>query len=241
MGINDVLNRLTLDQLLRYAYGGGLLIFFAYIFRPYEVGRMIESMGVIFAPLFILGLGIVVYVISRGLLCEYVTSPIVHTFHFIWDKMREILSKDDKITSPTGYLYELGIKGFWKYFKRREAYTSIRRLFNFNQPQHKKLRKHFDNAHSTHHVLWITIYMLMLVGFIMWRTGLEPKLFSTIFNPLYLVFLIIFLFCSAIVSEIHQFQYECRIIKTYNTMESGERITVFLREYGFINTPKEKK
>lgn len=241
MDINDLLGKLGLNQLLRYAYGGGLLIFFAYIFRPDKVGKMIESMGVIFAPLFFLGVGVVVYVFNRNVIGEYVAYPIIHIFHFVWDKLSGRNSKEKKITSPTSYLNSLGIKGVRKYFVRREAYTTIRRLFNFDKPQHNKLREKLDIAHAKHHVLWITIYILILVGIYMVITKAKPVLFSTIVNIPLIIVVIVILFFGAIATEILQLQYECRIIKVYNTTESEVRITKFLKEYGFINIPKEKK
>ena len=81
----SVLSELKLDQLMRYGYGGVLLIFFAYIFRPDIVGTMIESLGAIFTPIAALGLGVTIYTINRFVIGELVIYRIIDCIDYNWD------------------------------------------------------------------------------------------------------------------------------------------------------------
>ena len=239
-----ILDKLKLDQLFRYAFGGGLLFFFAYICKPVIVGEMIKSMGVIFAPLFILGVGVAIYVFQRNVLGELFWYPLIHIVHYVLDINKR---KDKKnCTSPMIYLNLLGIK---KYFIRREAYTTIRRLFDFDsyQLQKNKLREKFDIAHGERHVLWITTNIFILFYcYIYWWNPSAPEIFSSIIKPSIIInsfniapiLVCLILIFAAIISDIFQLRYECYIIRKYN--EYGE-VKQFLMDYKFINVKKEKK
>ena len=243
-----ILSELKLDQLLRYGYGGVLLIFFAYIFRPDIIGTMIETLGVIFTPIVALGLGVLVYEINRFVIGELIIYPIIDWIDYNWDtrKSPEELflyriirwSKDkiwnkiikrptDVTASMTRYLESLGVNKV----DCIAAYTAVRRKI-LDQDQREK----FDIAHAKLHILWITMEVFLIVFFYMWFTQKEPQIFSSIVKQSHLLLISLVLIVSATVVEIYQLRYECHIFKLYekDTTKDNIKVTTFLTNAGYI-------
>lgn len=249
MDSNSLLDKLDINQMIRYAFGGGLLIFFAYICDTNRIGEMIKSMGIIFAPLFIIGLGVLIYVLQRKIIGEYFWYPIIHRIHNFYDSYTK-RDKEKNCSSPIIYLkFILNInneenfrKKIHNYFTLREAYTTIRRLFNFENlkndlSQKKELRNKFNIAHAELHLLWIMTNILILFYAYVYISGTNPEIFSFIKPSGYLgilIFIIILVLILGIISaDVHQLQYECRIIRECNTGQNKNKIKDFLKEYKF--------
>jgi hypothetical protein len=136
----NVLKEVTLSRILRYSYGGFLLVAIMVTENSGQVKTIIEALGSTVAPLTVVALGGCVFVTYRYVLGELLIFPVVHLI----DGLLQLRSKES--LSPIQYLSSLGVP----FGSRRAAYGRLKAsLFT----DHTKF---LDLIHSEIHILYIT-------------------------------------------------------------------------------------
>jgi hypothetical protein len=209
--------KLPLSRLLRYGYGGFLLVGIVSLIEPEIVKLAVEATGSIVSPFVIFFVGTCIFVVYRYVLGEFILYRLTHAIHGIWDRC---FSGEDGVSSPTGYLGSLGIS----WWQRRVAYNEIRRgLFKDEQ------RERLDLAHSEIHIVYITAVELIATWLYLRARG-NPYPFSGAVIPVAAVLTLI----AAIVADIGQHRIEYRLLR-YGI--ESDKLREFLHERGFIVRP----
>lgn len=207
------LNELGISRLIRYSYGGFLLLFIVSIINPEIVKSIINSLGTIISILVILNIGASIFVIHRYVLVEIFEFPLIDCIHNVIDYFHKNTGADS--TSPFKYIKSLGVKKG----NSRAAYLAIRKEF-FDSEK----RKNVDIIHSELHILYITAEETLL-------TGIYLLYWDNQFHYIYLFTLSIIFALSAIIADIKQLQLECHSLKIKN---SEGKLRSFLLEIGYL-------
>ena len=143
-----MLEKLSISKIIRYGYGGFLLVGIILLFNPQLINEIIKSAGPVVAPIAIFSLGACIYIFYRFVLGEFIIYPISHLVHRIID----LLNSKSKVSGTIGFLRKNKVS-FWQ---RRAAYNLIRWEFLDD-----KNKKRLDYAHSEIHILYITAVEFM--------------------------------------------------------------------------------
>src|SRR5258705_9094540 len=151
---------LGLSRLLRYSYGGFLLIVLASVVNPADSGKVLNAMPWQLAALSSLLIGASIYAVHRS-----VVIPLHHLglCLILWlkDKMTRTEPKDS--LSPTRWLASIGVK--WG--NRIRAYTLLRRSDFFT----KREKQELDVAHAESGLVVMSFEGLFIAG---WYARLHP-------------------------------------------------------------------
>lgn len=207
------LSEIGLPRILRYGYGGLLLMLLAAVINPKEVAAVVGSLGTVLAPLAALGVGAGIYAIHRYVIGEVGLYPCLHLIHRIWDRLR---GRRDSTTDTVRFLATLGVKCG----DRRASYTAARRHF-FDSA----VREQLDIAHGELHILWITVDEALLAS-----------VYLRVHGRLWLPLLLIGLFVAgcAAYADIRQHQLERHMLRIEEGENLGKgKISSFLRARGY--------
>src|SRR5574340_865811 len=105
-----MLKRLSLNQIMRYGYGGFLLVGILAVLEPERVEPAIKAAGIVVAPMIIFALGTAIFVIHRHIFGQYVFYQLTHFLQWLLDRDN----------SPTVFVAKLNIR----FGLRRRAYTA---------------------------------------------------------------------------------------------------------------------
>lgn len=213
-----MLDKLQLNQLIRYGYGGFLLTGIVAFFAPKQIKDAIEAGGTVVSPLVILAIGAAIYILHRYVLGELFIYPITHLFHWLFDKM----FGRGRVSRPTGHLASKGVQ----FGRRQSAYTDVRRQL-FSEDERKRL----DLDHSEAHVLWITA--LESAGAFVYLSSLDLTLPEAPSENIYWFFLAttVAVTVSALWLDIRLHQNEYRLL---TRTELNPPLDQFLRAKGYI-------
>lgn len=213
-----MIERFPLSRLLRYGYGGFLLVGILSLIEPKIVKSSIAAAGSVVAPLVIFFVGVCIFVIYRYVLGEFILYQLMHAIHKILDRY---MYGKRKVSSPTGYLQSLGI-GRWQ---KRTAYTEIRREL-FEKDEQERL----DLAHSEIHVLYITaIEFFAAATYLYLSTNGSSRPFLMAFFLVGAVLTLI----AAIITDIQQHRIEYRLLR-YGI--KFDELAGFLRKRGYMKS-----
>ena len=171
-----VLPRLTIHELLRYVYGGVLLMLVAAIWDPGSTKKTIDALGPVMTPLVAVSLGAGVYAIYRAFLGDWFFDPIHDLLHrsvvgpVVWGSKRG--AQRNGHSSKRHYL-EDHFKVHW--LSSLDAFRVIRdRLFS------PAVKDRFHRQHSEVHTLYITAVVFLVAAAIscFWPTLLAGGLWA---------------------------------------------------------------
>lgn len=200
-------------RILRYSYGGLLLLLLAAVIDPKATAPIISALGTILAPLVALGVGAGIYVVHRHVLGEMILYLALHFIHHLWDCIRGNTGVNS--TDTVHYLKALGVKRG----DRRAAYTAARRQF-FDQA----VRERLNIAHSELHMLWITVDETLVAAIYLAATGRSHQ--SVV------LFAISGIIAScATIADIRQHHLECHMLKI---AEREKKLSSFLKNIGYL-------
>jgi len=145
---------LTLNNILRYGFGGFLLTAMALLYHADVMKKVFESAGPVIAPLVVLAIGVAWYCFHRYVLGELLIYPFTSFLHNLCDRLRCRSS-----TNPVKYLKSLGVR----FGERRSAYTDIRR--SIDQLAKRQLLERLDLLHAEYHVLAMTAELMLMGAF----------------------------------------------------------------------------
>ena len=209
-----MLEKLKIDQIIRYGYGGFLIAGIMIFLYPDKSKEFIASAGSVVAPLSILSSGAFIYVFYRYVLGDNFIYPITHFLHFLLD---HIINHGNP-TSPTSFLGK--VKNV-KLGQRRQCYTDIRhQLFDHDK------RSKLDLDHAEIHVIYLTsVICLFLQIFLSFSNKANEPVKSSL-----MVITALFWF-SAVIIDIRQHKKEGRLI-----MESSiqQKVDELLTSCGYI-------
>jgi len=151
VGINYL--RVTVNDLLRYGYGGLVALLVADIIIPKETREVIAALGSVLGSLVALAVGAAVYSFYRPVLGELVIYPLVGLIH------RHLLQK-------LGYCKLSFLEERYGVPRRHRvnAYRLIRDSTLFSE----SMRSRFLRQHSEIHLLYITFTVLGIGAAILW-------------------------------------------------------------------------
>jgi len=202
---------LGLSRVLRYSYGGFLLLFLGCFLNPALAKKVLDPMPWELAALTIFVLGTGLYAIHRGFVI-----PIHHlTFCAImrtldWWHGREAKDSD----SPTRWFNSMGVpRGY-----RMWAYTVVRRALY--SPQE---RDALNTAHAESGLVVMTLSAFVAVTFVAY---FRPNL-SDVTYP-WLLVVTAFLLPASFATPIEQHSIECMYFRT-----KKNRVEAILRDAGF--------
>jgi len=206
-----MLDKFPKSTILKYAYGGFLLVgIIAYIDHSI-LAASIAAMGPVVTPLVIFFLGTCIYVVYRYIIGELFLYPITHSLMYLISKQ---YFKFEEHLSPTSYLGKAGVQ----FTQRRAAYSEIRRDY-----LEEKDRERFDFAHSAIHILYITAIELGVTGVF------APNAGGLTLSNYFLMGSILSL-CSAIIIDIQQHRIEYKHLRSTPEEETKE----FLKKKGYL-------
>jgi hypothetical protein len=205
---------ITINNILRYAFGGFLLTGIGLIYHADALKRTIESAGSVVAPLVVVAVGAAWYCFHRYVLGEFVIYPLTHIVHDIVDR-----GFGRGSTNPVRLLKSLGVR----LGERRSAYTDIRR--NIDQIANRPLLERLDLLHAEYHVLAMTAE-ITLIGAIHGFTQPVPH------TPVSLLAVSIVSAIAAVSMDIQMHRGEHRVL----TRAVGtEQLKTFLRDHGYVD------
>jgi hypothetical protein len=142
---------LGFDRLLRYGYGGFLLLGVSLLTgKANDLKPAIEAAGSVLGPLVVFACGTAIYVFYRYLLGEFVLFPIAHLLE--WVAYKENRGKKYGAVSPIWHFKQLGVP----WCETRKAYNVVRRE-KLSEPIAKRL----NLAHAESHILYLTSVVLI--------------------------------------------------------------------------------
>jgi hypothetical protein len=218
--LEKVAQELNLNRILRYGYGGLLILIFSTLIKPDTVKTIIDSLGVIIAPFAVLGLGTAFYIIHRYVLGELLMYPIMHHMHDLVDKKQGRTGLGS--TSTVTYLKAIGVNNEDK----RSAYIASRKQL-FDQD----IRNNLDISHAELHVLYITFEITFLFAIYLWYSKTQSHILPNIFQPISLMFTSIIVYISATIADIRQHQFECHLLKI---QDREGKLKPFLQSLGYL-------
>ena len=186
MDIGEALDKLgiRLSRLLRYSYGGFLLLGFAALLNPTDAKPVLDAMGWELAALSAIAVGAGIYATHRS-----VVIPLQHLL-LTW-----LLSPS--VDSPTRWLGSIGVPFGWRMF----AYSTIRRSQVFDDRQ----VENWNVAHAESGLIVMTAEGFVLAALYAWRLPLKSRIDAGLLLALGIVFLV----CS-FVPGFGQHRLECR-------------------------------
>ena len=185
---------LSLSQIIRYGYGGFLLIGILLIFQPDIIKKSIDSAGAIVAPIAILSIGACIYIIYRYVIGELIIYPLTHLIHYLIDRIKGKMV----ISSPVRLFKSYGIPSF----QVRSAYNQIR--WELLEEADKK---RLDFAHSEIHVLYLTSVEFLITYWILYYNS------TTNVKDYFLIGFFI-LVIAGFITDIRQHMSEYRFLKS---------------------------
>lgn len=212
---DTMIGKFSLSRLLRYGYGGFLLVGILSLIEQEFVKSSIAAAGSVLAPLVVFFVGVCIFVVYRYVLGEFILYQLTHATHKILDRC---MYGKGEVSSPTGYLQSLGVS----WWQKRTAYTDIRREL-FDKEQQERL----DLAHSEIHVLYITaIEFFAAAAYLYLSINGSSRPFSITF---FLVGAVLTLIAASI-TDIQQHRIEYRLLR-YGI--EFDRLVGFLRKRGY--------
>ncbi len=148
--MNEFLNKISIDKLVRYGYPGFLILLTAILFEC-ETKDYIKEIGGLVTTILSLTVGSAFYVVYRYIIGELVLYQAMHLIHNLYEQMTR------KPSSPHTFLRKIGKRKIG-WFKRRVLYNLLRR--NYFEPEQSKK---YDFAHTEIHLVYITGVILGLV------------------------------------------------------------------------------
>ena len=207
--MNEILNKLSIDKMIRYSYTGFLLIILSVIFNKSEILPIIKDLGAGITIVFGLTIGAFLFTIYRYIIGELFLYWLVHIVHWIIE-----LPFKEKV-NIFSFVFQKKIS----VFKSRIVYNYLRRSF-FNEQDRKK----YDFAHSEIHLVYITSIVLFIIYlYIVLLLELKEG-YSTIVLLTSIVLLI-----AGIIMDIQQHRIEIRKLK-YD--QDDEEINEILKKIG---------
>lgn len=213
--MKEFLSEIGIVRILRYGYGGMLLVLIVAAIELEAVKTIVDVLGTIFALSITLAVGAGIYIFHRYVVGDIFLYPALHFIHQSWDKKRQLSANN--LTNTVSYLEARGVKkgnGIAAYFDMR------RKFFKLEE------RKELNIAHSELHMLWITVDETLIATIYLWATGYQPVV-------LFVISIILALFTT--IAEIHQNQLECRLFKIAHR---DGRLRPFLRKMDYLKSQK---
>ncbi|MCJ7577544.1 MAG: hypothetical protein MUO91_03755 [candidate division Zixibacteria bacterium] len=210
--VETLIGRLSISTILRYGYGGFLLVGLLALRDHVQVEAWIKATGTVVAPLIVFCVGACIYVVYRYVVGEFLFYPFMHSVHFLTDRL---FYRDGQRTSPTGFLGQGGMC----FSQRRQAYTAIRR--GFFEPC---MRETLNLAHSEIHILYLTA-VEFAAATSLWWTDPSHKVVSWVFIVAAAV-----TFIAAVVTDINQHKMEYRLLRN---LKDKVALTNFLSLTGY--------
>jgi hypothetical protein len=198
---------LGFDRLLRYGYGGFLLLGVSLLTgKANNLKPAIEAAGSVLGPLVVFACGTAIYVFYRYLLGEWVLFPIAHLLDWLTFK-----GNRGKLgaTSPFWHFVQLGVP----LRRARKAYNAVRR-----EKLSESTAKRLNLAHAEAHILYMTSVVLIASY---WMIAASSLLFILGLATL----------GAALANDIRQHREE---LPTIRADLPDEALKQFLREHGFI-------
>jgi hypothetical protein len=168
-----------LSRLLRYSYGGFLLIALASVVDPLDASKVLSAMPWELAALSAVVIGAGIYAVHRS-----VAIPLHHVglCFILWvrDKIRRIKPEDSN--SPTRWLAAIGVKKG----QRITAYTALRRGHFFEEREKREL----DVAHAESGLVVMTFEGFAIAALYAWCRPDRSQIGSSVLFVLFVIFLL---------------------------------------------------
>ncbi len=198
---------LGLDRILRYGYGGFLLLALALLCgKAGALKPAIEAAGSVLGPLVVFACGAAIYTVYRYLLGEWVLFPIAHGLDWLVSKGNK---KPTNAVSPIWYCVQLGVP----MLKARAAYNALRR-----EKLKDSTAQRLNLSHSEAHLLYLTS-VITIASY--WLIAHEALLLTAGFVAL----------CAALANDVRQHREE---LPTIRADVSDQELIDFFKERGFI-------
>lgn len=215
--------RLTIHDILRYAYGGFLAYLVAAIVWPVGTKNVIEILGTTISVLTAYALGGAIYIGYRPIIGEIFNH--LHEWVHGWFNKKFIKNGYGYTCRTLLLTNRYGVS----FIQAPEAFRTIRDCNKFDQ----KRQERYHKQHSELHALNVTSVVLIFSAVMVWAKPVaEPKL-----SPWVLLVLGIFALISSFVGEILLCRQECKCVLEINSKDI-ERI---LEQGEFIKKKDNKK
>lgn len=208
---------LTVNQILRYGFGGILLFLLAAIIEPYKTWQLVDILGEVFFPFIALAIGILIYVFYRPILGRWILWPFFDLIHGWFESMWGY-KKNQANTHNCKRKYLINK---FKVAPARNAIDAYR-LIRDNKFD-KEVAESFQTQHSEIHLLYITFIVIILAApYIYFVKGnINWAIFSCV--------MAIACLTMGMVSDIQLCRVECAYMKTL----SDEEVTNLLKRAGY--------
>lgn len=228
---------ISLNEIIRYGYGGLLLFLVAAIVEPATTATVTTLLGSIFAGVVAFGIGSAIYVFYRPILGEYVVYPTYEAIHAVIDWLNGDSAADREGKSTTTCKL--------KFLKERcnvaprhapNAYRMIRDgLFDEDR------RKVFNRYHSEFYLLYSSFTVFgAACAYILAKWRLYGGVLDRRDEGFFLAFALLSVLCLAcgILADVTICRHECAHLKTMDI----EKMRQLVQQLEFCErqTPKRR-